>query len=104
MLGASIEERFAECDKKFSLKTVCMLGLQLMNIIQNFHEKNLVHRNISLKNFQFGKGHKCCSLFFNDLIDCKRYRNKRTQTHCEEKKNIHTNRNIFWTASHYESK
>ena len=102
-LGITLEERFIECGSKFSLKTVCMLAFQILDVIQNLHEKNLVHRNINPNVLQFGRGEKSLLLFLNDMLECKWYKNKRTLVHNEEKKTVYSSKNIFWTESHYKS-
>ena len=80
-LGDTIQEKLKQCGGKFSLKTTCMLGIQMLQIIRNYHDKGFIHRNISVKSFQFGRGIKSTKLFLNDLIDSKRYRNKKTLVH-----------------------
>ena len=84
-LGDTVQEKLDLCGGKFSLKTTCMLGLEMLQIIRNYHDKGFIHRNISPKAFQFGRGIKSNKLFINDLIDSKRYRNKKTLAHIAPK-------------------
>jgi casein kinase 1 len=66
-----------------------MIGLQLIKMIQNFHEKGFLHRNINLSNIQFGKGNKNHVLFFNDLLEANKYYNKNLKKHIEFKMKSH---------------
>ena len=100
-LGQTLEERFQECNNKFSLKTVCLLAFDIFNIIQNLHEKNLVFRCIKPNSFQFGRGEKSMLIFLNDMLECKWYRNKKSMVHIEEKRSAYLDKNIFWTQAHY---
>ena len=54
LLGKSLEDLFQECGCKFSLKTVCMLALQMV-IFKNI--KNKFIKN--LKNFLVRKNRVC---------------------------------------------
>ena len=65
-LEDTIEDKFLDIGP-FSLKTVCQLGIQMIEMIRHFHEKGLVHGNIKLNSFQFGSGVNSHNLFFNDL-------------------------------------
>ena len=38
----------------------------------------MLFRNITLKNFQYGRGYKSKNIYLNDLSMSKRYRNKKT--------------------------
>lgn len=80
-LGMRISDQLKVCEGKFSLKTTCMLGLETLKIVQNYHSKGIIHRNIKPKNLQFGRGKKVMKLYFNDLIDSKRFRNKKNHQH-----------------------
>lgn len=65
-----------------------MLGISIINIIRNLHEKGLVHRNLSPTSLQFGRGLKSLDLYINDMIDCKKFRNKKSYAHISQKKGI----------------
>ena len=63
------------------IKDVCMVGIKLFDIIQNFHEKGFIHRNLTPYTVHFGKGEKCLSLYFNDLINSRKYLTKKNDGH-----------------------
>ena len=63
------------------LKDVCMIGIQMINIVKNLHEKEHLHRNITPESFCFGIGEKMTNIYTNDLLQAKRYIQKNTDTH-----------------------
>ena len=59
--------------KKLSLKTVLVLGIQIIKRIKTLHEKYLLHRDIKPSNFIFGNGDETNKLFLIDFGFAKRY-------------------------------
>jgi hypothetical protein len=56
-LGKNLEELQNESPtKNFSLQTVCLLGEQMINILENMHEKHIVHQMVNPKTFRIGVG------------------------------------------------
>ena len=54
LLGPSLEKLFNMCNKKFDLKTVLMIGIQMIKRIQFLHSKGILHRDVKPDNFVIG--------------------------------------------------
>lgn len=86
LLGYSLQELFDFCEKKFSLKTVLMLGEVILTRIEYIHLKNYIHRDIKPDNFVFGREeHNRNTLFVIDFGLAKLYRNPYTFAHISPK-------------------
>jgi serine/threonine protein kinase len=74
--------------KTLCLKTVLVLGIQIIKIIERLHSKYLLHRDIKPSNFVFGQNNNTNKLFLVDFGFSKRY--DYDGNHIEEKniKNI----------------
>lgn len=90
LLGASLEELFSCCKRKFSLKTVLILADQMVNKynkvgqiqrVEYFHSKQFLHRDIKPDNFVIGLGKKQWLIHIIDYGLAKRYMDPRTGTH-----------------------
>ena len=91
LLGNNLEELFQMCEKKFSLKTVLMIAIQILDRIGHLHSHNYIHRDIKPQNFAIGKGKKDENEHIIYLIDfglAKRYREEYTNFHIPLRQNI----------------
>lgn len=59
--------------KALSLKTVLIIGIQIIKRIQSLHNKGLLHRDIKPSNFLFGINSETNKLFLVDFGFTKRY-------------------------------
>ncbi|KAF9764832.1 putative casein kinase I like protein [Nosema granulosis] len=83
LLGASLEQLFNRCDKKFSLRTVCMISIKMIENVEYLHHKNFVHRDIKPDNFVFDRD--SVNLYLIDYGLAKLYRDTNTLAHNEIK-------------------
>jgi len=81
LLGHSLEDLFNYCNRRFSLKTVLMLGEQMISRIEHVHSKSFVHRDIKPDNFLMGRGTKANIVHIIDFGLAKKYRDPKTHIH-----------------------
>ena len=85
LLGKSLETLFQENGKHFSLKTVCMLGIQMVRRIQWVQYKNIVHRDIKPDNIVMGLHNKSHIVYILDFGLSKKYYSAQTGKHIKFK-------------------
>lgn len=86
-LGPSLDNLLHKCYGKFSLKTVTMLALQMIERIEYLHKKNFIHRDIKPDNFLLGNGKHSATVFLIDFGLSKKFRDSKTFGHIQMQTN-----------------
>ena len=81
LLGKSLEDIFQSQQKKFTLKTVAMIGIQMLDRLEFIHSKNIIHRDIKPDNFVLGLENKSHIIYVLDFGLSKKFRSSRTHQH-----------------------
>lgn len=68
LMGPSLEALFqTHCNKQMSLKSVLMLGDQMVSGIEHLHSKGIVHRDIKPDNYVVGLGERASNVHIIDF-------------------------------------
>lgn len=92
LLGPSLEKLFAKQQRRFSLKTVLMIGKECLLRIEAMHHKHMIHRDIKPDNFVTDRRLK--KIYLIDYGLSKEFRNPKTLIH----RPIRTDKNLTGTA------
>ena len=67
LLGPSLQDLFAYCGRRFSVKTTLMLVDQMLEIMDVIHGQHYIHRDIKPDKFVIGLGDRCNQVFIIDF-------------------------------------
>ena len=82
LMGKSLEDIFENfVVKKMSVRCVCNIAYQMMEIMEYIHKKHIIHRDIKPDNFVIGRGEKKKYIYILDFGLAKKYRSSRTLEH-----------------------
>jgi serine/threonine protein kinase len=82
LMGKSLEDIFEKLEeKKMSLRCVCNIGYQMMEILEYIHNKHYIHRDIKPDNFVIGRKEKRKYIYILDFGLSKKYRSSKTLEH-----------------------
>ena len=73
LLGPNLQQVFETCGYVFSLKTVLMIGFQLLDRIETIHDQGLVYRDIKPENLLLGKKNSKYSNIIQDILKRTRW-------------------------------
>ena len=92
LLGPSLEDLFDWCGRKFSVKTVVQVAIQMITLIENLHSHDLIYRDIKPDNFLIGRPGQPDenNIHLIDFGMAKQYRDPKTKLHIpyREKKSL----------------
>ena len=74
LLGPSLEDMFAYCGRKLSLKTVILLADQLLSRIETMHKRGYIHRDLKPENILMGLEENASTLFLIDYGLAKKWK------------------------------
>lgn len=74
LLGPSLEDMFAYCGRKLSLKTVILLADQLLARIEVMHKRGYIHRDLKPENILMGLEESASTLFLIDYGLAKKWK------------------------------
>ena len=94
LLGQNLEDLYNYCAKNFSLKTILMITIQMIERLKHVHDNHYIHRDIKPENFLIGKDTTAKTIYLLDFGLAKRYRDEYTHIHIPLKEN----RNLTGTA------
>jgi len=81
-LGPNLSDLLKFCGtKKFTIGTVCLIALQMLNRIEYLHKNNYIHRDIKPENFVIGIEKLSNVIHLIDFGLSKRYKNPKNHAH-----------------------
>ena len=81
-LGPNLSQLFKFCDnKKYTIVTTFLIGIQMINRIENLHKFHFIHRDIKPENFVIGTGRKSNIIYLIDFGLSKKYKNPKNHQH-----------------------
>ena len=92
LLGPSLEDLFEWCGRRFSVKTVVQVAVQMITLIEDLHAHDLIYRDIKPDNFLVGRHGEPDEnqIHLIDFGMAKQYRDPKTKQHIpyREKKSL----------------
>ena len=89
LMGKSLEDIFESFQEtKFSVRCVCNIGYQMIEMLEFIHNKHIIHRDIKPDNFVIGLNNNRKYIYILDFGLAKKYRSSKTLKHFAITKNM----------------
>ena len=88
-LGPNLETLFNQCNRRFSLQTVLLLGDKMLHLIEQVHDGGFLHRDIKPDNFVIGSTGDTNQIYIIDFGLSKCYINPETNEHIKFRTDKH---------------
>jgi len=72
--GYSLADLLEKCGGTFGLRTVLRVGIQMVDLLQSVHSKNVIHRDVKPNNFLIGTGKNKDRIYVVDFGLAKKFR------------------------------
>jgi serine/threonine protein kinase len=73
LLGENLDEIFNRLNKKISFKTIYVIAIQIITLLENLHSVGYIHRDIKPNNFLIGLDKNINQIYIMDFGLSKRY-------------------------------
>ncbi|CAG2172949.1 unnamed protein product [Oppiella nova] len=84
LMGPNLDKLFEYCHRKFTLKTILMIAVQVVDIMESVHRLGLIHQDIKPENFLMGgAGSRAKRIHIIDFGLAKPFIDRRTDRHIE---------------------
>ena len=81
-LGPNLTQLLNYCGKKkFTLGTICLIAMQMLNRIEYIHKRHYLHRDIKPENFCIGNEENTNTIYLIDYGLAKRFKDNKTNQH-----------------------
>ena len=81
-LGPNLSQLLNYCGRKrFTLGTICLLAMQMLNRIEYVHKRHFLHRDIKPENFLIGNEENTNTIYLIDYGLAKRFKDNKTNQH-----------------------
>ncbi|PXF46158.1 Casein kinase I [Gracilariopsis chorda] len=98
-LGPSLEDCLNECNRRMSIKSVLMIGIQAMRRIEYVHSRSFLHRDIKPDNMLMGSEHTN-TVYLVDFGLAKRFRDHVTKQHLPYREGKHLTGTARYASVH----
>ena len=69
LLGPSLDKLFNFCGRIFPLKTVCLIGIEMVKRLETMHEKGILHRDLKPNNLAWGNYNNSYLSINNSIVN-----------------------------------